>query len=90
MLDTVLPEPVIGLRSSPLDTFVSIRWQSSGSSRMEVEIWRDGVRVTNMTVRPNEIVTKLDFFTRYTITVYVVTAVGRSEPVSECFHTLPQ
>ena len=95
MLDTVLPEPVIGLRSSPSDTFVSIRWihQSSGSSHrtgVEVEIWRDGVRVTNMTVRPNEIVTKLDFFTRYTITVYVVTAVGRSEPVSECFHTLPQ
>ena len=96
MLDTVLPEPVIGLRTSPLDTFVSIRWvyQSSGSSRrtgVEVEIWRDGVRVTNVTLRPNEITTRFDLlqpFTHYTFTVYVVTAVGRSEPVSVDVSTL--
>ena len=96
MLDTVLPEPVIGLRASPSDTFVSIRWNypSSGSSRrtrVEVEIWRDGVRVTNVTVRPNEMTTTLSSLqplTRYTFTVYVVTAVGRSEPVSVDFSTL--
>ena len=94
---TVLPEPVIGLRSSPSDTFVSIRWilLSSGSSRrtgVEVEIWRDGVRVTNRTLRPNEMTTRFDPLqplTHYTFTVYVVTAVGRSESVSVDVSTLP-
>ena len=93
---TVLPEPVIELHSSPSDTFVSIQWayQSSGSSRrtgVEVEIWRDGVRVTNVTVGPNEIATTLSSLqplTHYTFTVYVVTAVGRSEPVSVDASTL--
>ena len=96
MLDTVLPEPVIVLRTSPSDTFVTIRWvyQSSGSSRrtgVEMEIWRDGVRVTNRTLRPNEVTTTLSSLqplTRYTFTVYVVTAVGRSEPVSVDVSTL--
>ena len=93
---TVLPEPATGLRGSPSDTSVSIQWtyQSSGSfprTRVEVEIWRDGVRVTNKTLRPNEITTTLSSlqpFTHYTFTVYVVTAVGRSEPVSVDVSTL--
>ena len=93
---TVLPEPATGLLSSPSDTFVSLRWtyKSSGSSprtRVEVEIWRDGVRVTNVTVGPNDIATTLSSLqplTHYTFTVYVVTAVGRSEPVSVDVSTL--
>ena len=93
---TVLPEPVIGLTSSPSDTTASLQWiyQSSGSSPrtgVEVEIWRDGGRVTNRTLRPNEIATSLSSLqplTHYTFTVYVVTAVGRSEPVSVNVSTL--
>ena len=90
---TVLPEPATGLTSSPSDTTASLQWtyKSSGSSprtRVEVEIWRD---VTNLTVGPNEITTTLSSLqplTHYTFTVYVVTAVGRSEPVSVDVSTL--
>ena len=56
-----------------------------------MEIWRDGVRMTNMTLRPNEMTTCFDLLqplTHYTFTVYVVTAVGRSEPVSVDVSTL--
>ena len=56
-----------------------------------MEIWRDGVRVTNVTLSPNEIATSLSSLqplTHYTFTVYVVTAVGRSEPVSVDVSTL--
>ena len=90
ILLSVYPEPVSGLTSSTSESSAILHWslQSSGSSArlgVEVEVERDGEVVNRVIVRSAETsvtLTSLQPLTFYTFTVYAVSQVGKSTPIS--------
>ncbi len=83
----VLPEPVIALMVSVSEFTLSLNWtyQSSGSQRRtgaEVVIEGGGV-FTRLTAEETSVtLSSLCPLTNYTVTVYALSMVGRSQPTS--------
>lgn len=92
----VLPEPVAGLTATSTSVTISLHWtyQSSGSSPrtgVEVEITRGGATVPGVMVgggATSLTLSSLPPLTAHTLTVFVVSAVGRSAAATVQVSTL--
>ncbi len=98
MSSIVLPESVSGLTiSSRTESSLSLDWtyQSDGSSPrtgVEIEVRKSGVLVRNTTEEAADLgaitISSLLPLTSYSITMYVVSDVGRSQPSTIITNTL--
>lgn len=91
MLDIDFPEAVTGLNvTSTSANTISLNWtfQSKGSSlrtRVDIEVRLNGTVVNTVMEGPSQttsMIASLQPLTTYNISVYVVTAVGRSQPAT--------